>query len=171
MRPPTTSPRENPLAPNVVKMDSALLRSRPSAKLVVMMEKPVGAVKVARQALHEPCGDEDRGIIHEPTQEGSGREDRQGDEEDPAAAQEVREPAAQKQQAAVAEDVRGDNPLQGVRAKVQFMPDGRQGHAHHGHIQSVQGQDGADNHQQEPLGTGPADGRGKGSGRSFEGGR
>jgi hypothetical protein len=47
MRPPTTSPREKPLAPNVVKMDSALLRSRPSAKLVVMMEKPVGAVKAA----------------------------------------------------------------------------------------------------------------------------
>ena len=46
-----TRPSEKPVAPVAVYTAIALLRAGPSAKLVVMMDRPAGAVKAAETPL------------------------------------------------------------------------------------------------------------------------
>ena len=123
------------------------------------------------QALEEAGGDQQGGVIHQAAQQGSGGEDAERDQEDAPPAEQVRHPAAQQEQASVAEHVGGDDPLEGFGSQVEFGADRGQGHAHHGHVQPVEGQNGAHDHQQHPLRTGPADGRKPFAGRSFKGGR
>jgi hypothetical protein len=55
IRPPTIRPRENPEAPNVEKIEIALLRAGPSAKLVVMIERPAGVMNAAAAPVTEPA--------------------------------------------------------------------------------------------------------------------
>jgi hypothetical protein len=90
----------------------ARLRSGPSAKVVVMIDRPAGAVKAAAAPLEEARDDEQRAVVDEPARGRGDGEDGQGDEQRPPAAEQVRGPAAQQQEAAVAEHVAGDDPLQ-----------------------------------------------------------
>src|SRR5213593_2771497 len=49
--PPNTSPSEKPVAPVAVYTDRALLRAGPSANVVVMIDRPAGAVNAALTPL------------------------------------------------------------------------------------------------------------------------
>ena len=59
-RPPKTSPKLKPLAPNALKIASALLRDGPSENVVVISESAAGDRERRRGALDEAGGDQQR---------------------------------------------------------------------------------------------------------------
>ena len=131
-------------------MDRARLRSGPSGNVVVMIDRPAGAVKAALSPLMKRLAMSRGAGVDESAEERGEGEDSQGHQEDLAPAQQVGGAAAEQQQAAVAEDVAADDPLQGRGGQAEVGADGRQGHADHGHVQGVEEHRGAEHEQGAP---------------------
>jgi hypothetical protein len=83
------------------------------------------------EALHRPGGDQHPGAAREPGRQRGQREDGQADEEHPAPADQVRDPAADEQQAAEYEQVAAHDPLKAADRYVQAVLDRRQRHVDH----------------------------------------
>ena len=103
-----------------------------------------------RRSLDEPGRYQQAGAAHQAAEDGDEGEDGQRHQKDPPASEQVSGPAAEQQQAAVAEHVAADDPLQRRRAQAEGGPDGRQGDADHRDIQAVEAQRAAEHEQDGP---------------------
>src|SRR6266540_1366915 len=78
----------------------------------------------AAESLHAAGGDQHPLRLGEPAHEGGEREERDADDEDAPAAEQVGRPAAEEQEAAERDRVGGDHPLQVLAREVERAPDG-----------------------------------------------
>ena len=102
-----------------------------------------------RGALQEARDDEQRAVVDEPAEGRGDGEDAQRDEQRPPAAEQVGGPAAEQQQAAVAEHVAGDDPLQLRGREVQVGVDRGQRDADHRDVEPVEEEHAAEHDEQE----------------------
>jgi hypothetical protein len=137
-------------------MEMALFRAEPSAKLVVMMERPAGAVKAALTPLEESRRDQERPVIRETTQHGCDEEEAERDQEHAAASEQVRPSAAEQQEPAVAQDVRAHDPLQRAGGHAEVLADRRQGNTDHRDVERVEEKRTAQDEQSTPRTMGQA---------------
>ena len=79
-------------------MDRARLRIGPSAKLVVMIERPAGAVKAALTPLMKRVAISSEPSFDQAAEGGGDDEDAQRDQEDPPPSQEVGQAPAEQQE-------------------------------------------------------------------------
>ena len=86
----------------------------------------------------EPGEDQHPSVIRQPTEAGEGDERDQRGQEHAPPAEEVGGAPAEEHEAAVAEHVGADDPLQRRRGQVQLGTDRRQGDAHHRHVEPFQ---------------------------------
>src|ERR1044072_3775423 len=99
-------------------MDRARLRSGPSGNVVVMIDRPAGAVNAALRPLMKR-------LAMSSGAEATGPPSR-GAREHVAPAQRVGGAPAEEEQTAVAQDVAADDPLESRGGQVEFGTDGRQ---------------------------------------------
>ena len=94
------------------------------------------------------------------------REHGERGEQHAAAPEQVGEASAEQQQAAVAEHVAGDDPLQGGGGEVEVLADRGQRDADHGDVEPVEEEDAAEHHERAPEARVPVEGSvgGRGSG-------
>ena len=111
------------------------------------------------QALDEPRRDQQRTGVDDATDQRRQREHRQRDEEDVASTEQVRGATAEQEQAAVAEDVGTDQPLQGRGGQVEFGADGGKCDADHGDVEAVEEQHDAERNESAPQTEGANSGR------------
>ena len=134
-RPPSSTPAAAPLPETAPQTPSAMLRSRPSANIVVRIDRAAGASSappspwVARKAISEPS-DQAKPASRELTV----KSDDAGDEQR-ATAEQVGHPAAEQQEAAEHERVGGDHPLEARLGEVQVGLDRRQRDVHDRDVQ------------------------------------
>ena len=100
-------------------------------------------------ALQEARDDEQRAVVDEPAEGRGDGEDAQRDEQRPAAAEQVGGAPAEQQQAAVAEHVAGDDPLQLRGREVQVGVDRGQRDADHRDVEPVEEEHAAEDDEQE----------------------
>src|SRR3954466_5393380 len=93
-------------------MLSARLRGAPSAKVVVMIERPAGTVKAAEAPLTKRSAIRAVSLVMNALANDAAPKTAPAGRQTGRAADEVRRAAAEKEQAAVAEDVGTDDPLQ-----------------------------------------------------------
>ena len=128
--PPTSHAAVAPMPPIAAQMPSALLRSAPSANVVMTIDSAVGVMTAAatpwttRAAISAATDD------GEPAGERGEREQCRPDHEHAPPAEQVRRAAAEQQQAAEAEQVRAQHPLQVTRREAEVSIDRRQRHDH-----------------------------------------
>ena len=103
-----------------------------------------------RHALDEAGGDEQSAVVDEAAEQRGDRKNGERDQQDPAAAEQVGRATAEQQQAAITEHVSAHHPLQRGGGHAEVGADGRQRDADHGDIESVQGNDDADDQQDAP---------------------
>ena len=157
--PPSSTPAAPPAPATAPHTPSAVLRSRPSVKVVVTIESAAGEMMRRAEALEGARGDQLPLLGGEPAgQRGQAEQDQAGDEHPPPPEQ-VGQAAAQQQEAAEGEHVGVDHPRQVVLRKLQVRADRRQRHVHDrgveddhelGHGQQGQGE------PLRPVGTGGA---------------
>ena len=123
------------------------MRAGPSANVVVMIERPAGAVNAALTPLTKRVDDEERAVVREAAERGGDDEDAERDQEHPPAAEQVGGAAAEQQEAAVAEHVGADDPLERARRHVQVGADRGKRDADHRHVERVE-EEGAAQHEQ-----------------------
>ena len=126
------------------------MRAGPSAKFVVMIERPVGAVNAAARPLTKRVRISSGPVLtRPPASEASAKTAS-------AIRKTLRRPSRSavrppsEQQAAVAEDVAADQPLQGGRGEVELGADRGQCDADHRDVEAVEEQDDAEGDQQRP---------------------
>ncbi len=103
------------------------------------------------EALDRTCSDQ-RGLgPGEPAEQRADREHDQADHEDSPASEQVRGAAAQEQETAEDERVRGDHPLQIRLREVEVGLDRRKSHVHDRDVQHDHELDGAEKRQSEPF--------------------
>ena len=115
--PPASTPTAAPEPPIAPQMPSALLRSAPSSKVVVMIESAAGEMIAAPKPWTARARDQHALGRGEPAGERRGREDDDADEEDAPPAEQVGGAAAEQQEAAEGDRVGGDDPLEVVAAR------------------------------------------------------
>ena len=128
--PPSSRPMAAPVPAIAPKMPNALPRSAGSVKVVAAARAPTGASSAPKR----PCG---AASGHEHAERSGGAADRGGDreadqaaDERPLAAEEITEAAAEQQQRAERERVRGDDPLARVVGEAEVLLRARQGDVH-----------------------------------------
>ena len=125
-----------------------------------------------RDALDEPGGDQQADAADQPAEQRGHREQGESGQEDAPPSQQVSGAAAEKQQAAVAEYVAADHPLQRRRGQPEVGADVGQGHADHRYVERVEEQGHAEHDQDgpqpraPPLGAGPLGRRWRPGGRT-----
>lgn len=118
--------------------------------------------------LEEAGADQQSAVVHQAAEQGGAGEHGECDQEDPPASEQVGRASAEQQQAAVAEHVAADHPLQGGGGEVQVRADGGQGDADHGDVEGIEEHRGAQDDQGAPEARAPpgvrlaADGGGMG---------
>ena len=100
-------------------MLNARLRIGPSGNVVVSSDMPAGAVNAAAMPLTNRARDEQPGDVGQAAEQGQHGERGERGEEHPAPAEQVGRAAAEQQQAAVAEHVPADDPLQRRRGQAE----------------------------------------------------
>ncbi len=93
-----------------------------------------------RHALDEPERNDRFGTAEGRAHDRREAEDRYGDQEDRTAPEQVSGTPTEQQQSPVSEDVAADDPLQGRCGHAEVSPDGRQRHAHHRDVETVEEQ-------------------------------
>ena len=149
-RPPITSPSENPVAPVAVKIESALLRAGPSREARGDDRERRGRRERRAHALDEAHHDQHGPVGREPAEHGRDDEDAERDQEDAPPSEQVGRAAAEQQEAAVAEHVRADDPLQRARRHVEVGADRRERDAHHRDVERVEEERAAEHEQGAP---------------------
>ena len=124
--PPKSTPAAAPKPPVAPHTPSAMLRSRPSAKVAVRIASAAGE----RIAAPNPCKlratMSDSSDHERPASSDAVGEDDDAGEEDAAAAEPVAEPPAEQQEAAEHQGVGADHPLQVLLREAEVVLDGRQ---------------------------------------------
>ncbi len=149
-RPPKTRPKQKPLAPNALKIASALLRDGPSVNVVVIRESAAGTVNAAATPLRKRAAISSVPSSTIPPSERGEREHGQRAEQHAPAAEQVGRAAAEQQHAAEAEHVRGDDPLQLGGGQTEIGLDRRKRDADHRDVESVEEDDPAQQDQGAP---------------------
>ena len=116
----------------------ARLRSGPSRKVVVMIDRPAGAVNAADAPLRKRVTTSRVPLFDETAERRGDGEDGQRDQQRPPAAEQVGGAPAEQQQAAVPEHVARDDPLQLRGREVQVGVDGGQRDADHRDVEPVE---------------------------------
>jgi hypothetical protein len=104
-----------------------------------------------RHALDEAGEDQQRAVVGQPAKAGRDEEHGEPDEEHPPAAEQVRGAPAEQQEAAVAEHVAADDPLQRAGGHVEVLADRGERDADHRDVEGVE-EEGAAQHEQHGVG-------------------
>src|SRR5918997_1572728 len=126
------------------------------ASTMVRTRSSMPAVSVTAPGM----SNEQRAVVDDAADRGGNGEDGERDEEHAAAAEQVGRPAAEQEEAAVAEDVARDDPLQLRRGQPEVRLDRRQCHADHGDVEPVQEEHAAQDRHEAPDGRVPLRGGG-----------
>ena len=150
-RPPSTRPTAPPPAAIALQMPSAFVRSAPSAKVVVTIERAAGETSAApRPCSARPPTSTPDDVAIPLIERRDGEDDHAGDEE-PLPSEQVGRAAAEQEEAAEDERVRVDDPLQARRAEVQAVLDRRQGDVHDRRVENDHELRNADEDEDEPA--------------------
>ena len=128
----------------------ARLRIGPSRKVVVSSDSPAGAVKAAAMPLMNRAPISSSGLLTSPPNSDATANTAKGGQEHPAPSEQVGGPAAEQQEAAVAEHVAADHPLQRGRGQAEGGADVGQGDADHRNVEPVEEQRSAEHDQDGP---------------------
>ena len=131
-------------------MPSARLRAGPSAKVVVMIESPAGAVNAAAAPLTKRAAISSGPLSTSAPSSDAAREHRQRAEQHAPAPEQVGRAPAEQQQAAVAEHVTAHHPLQGRGGEAEVGVDAGERDADHRDVQSVEEEDAAEDEERDP---------------------
>ena len=115
-----------------------------------MIERPAGAVKPAAAPLMKRAAIRSGPLSTSAPSSDATREHGERDDQHALAPEQVGGAAAEQQQAAVAEHVAADDPLQGRGGEVEVGVDAGEGNADHGDVESVEEQDAAQNEERDP---------------------
>ena len=148
--PPSTSPTAPPPTAIAAHTPIAFVRSAPSEKVAVMIERAAGAMRAAPSPCSPRKRMSDLGTRGEPVQQRRDGEDHETDEEDLLAAGEVARAAAQQEEAAERERVRVHDPLQVGLRHLQVGLDRRERDVHDRRVQDHHELRHADEHEHEP---------------------
>ena len=149
-RPDSTRPSENPLAPKAEYTLMARVRMGPSWNVVVSSDSPAGAVNAAAMPLMNRAAISRPTLLTSPPNSEATANRARAARKTRAPAQQVGGAAAEQQQAAVAEHVAADHPLQRRRGQPEVGADGGQSHADHRHVERVEEQGPAEHDQDGP---------------------
>ena len=115
-----------------------------------MIERPAGAVNAAAAPLMKRAAISSGAAVDERAEQRREREHRERHQQHAPPAEQVRGAPAEQQQAAVAEHVSADDPLQGRGGEVEVGIDAGEGNADHRDVQSVQEEDAAQDEERDP---------------------
>ena len=124
--PPKSTPAAAPLPPIAPQMPSALLRSEPSANVVMMIDSTAGDDDRRSDPLHRARRDQHADRVGKPAGQRRRGEDRHPDQEHPPPAEQVGRAPSEQQEAAERDRVRDQHPLQRGVGHVQRVLDRRQ---------------------------------------------
>ena len=128
-----------------------MLRSRPSRKVVVRIERADGEIVAAPSPCSARAAISERLAPGEAAEERADREDDEPDHEDPPPAEQVGEPAAEEQEASEDERVGGDHPLQVLLREVEVGLDRGQRDVHDRDVEHDHELHHAEQQQPDPL--------------------
>ncbi len=149
--PPSTRPRLAPPTATKENTLNALVRSRCSGNMGEMMPSTMAATMAALAPCTKRAPTSTPAVGRQAAQHGGDHEGGQAGEEDPGAAEQVTEPAAQQEQAAEGQKIGVDDPGQRGLGEVQLPLNGRQGHVHRGPVQHDHQLPGAQHDQRDPA--------------------
>ena len=133
--PPSSRPTAPPPTAIALQTPSAVVRSRPSANVVVSTESAAGRDERAAEALEGAAGHEDPSRTREPVHQRGGGEQHDPEDEQAPATEQVGGAAAEHEEATEREGVRVDDPLQARRREVQAALNRRQRDVHDGGVE------------------------------------
>ena len=134
------------------------MRSGPSGNVVVMIERPAGAVNPAAMPLMKRAAISSGPLLTSAPDERREREHDERDDQHALAAEQVGRAPAEQQETAVAQHVAADDPLQGRGGEIEVGFDAGERNADHRDVQSVEEEDAAENEERDPQP--PVEGRG-----------
>ena len=120
--PPSRTPAAPPEPATAPQAPSALLRSAPSEKVVVMIESAAGQSSARPEALDGPRGDQGALRLGEAADQAGGGEQEEAGDEHAAAAEQVGQAATEEQEAAEGEHVGVDDPGEVVLGELEVLP-------------------------------------------------
>ena len=126
------------------------MRAGPSANVVVMIERPAGAVNAAAAPLMNRAAISSGPLLDERAEQRRDREDGERDQQHAPPPEQVGGAPAEQQQAAVAEHVAAHDPLQGRGGHAEVRVDAGEGDADHRDVESVEEQDAAEHEERDP---------------------
>ena len=112
--------------------------------------EPGGRGERRADALHEARRDQERAACRETAECRGNDEDAERDQEHTPPTQQVGRPAAEQQEAAVAEHVGAHDPLQRARRHVEVVSDRGKGDADHRHVKRIEEQRAAEHEERSP---------------------
>ena len=149
--PPARTPAAAPKPPTAPHAPSAMLRSRPSVKVVVRIESADGVIVAAPSPWRARAAMSD---VVAPGQAAEQRADGEDDEaahEDASPPEDVGEPAAEQEEAAEDERVGAEHPLQVLLREAEIGLDRRQRDVHDRDVEDDHELHGAEQRQREPF--------------------
>ena len=149
--PPSSTPAAAPKPPTAPQTPSAMLRSLPSAKVVVRIDSAAGEMIAAPRpwSARAPISD---GSVHASAREQRAeREDDDADEEHAPAAEQVGRAPAEQQEAAEDERVGADHPLEVLLREAEVDLDRGQGDVHDRDVEDDHELHDAEERQRQPL--------------------
>ena len=161
----STPPRIRPIAappPEIApKTPNARARSLGSVNVTVISDSAAGASSGGEDALQGAGREQQPGARGDAAERGGDREAAEADDEHPLAADEVGDAAAEQQQAAEGQRVRGDDPLAVGVADAEVVLRGRQRDVHDRRVEDDHQLGDGDDAQRQPaarvgLGSGAA---------------
>ena len=158
MKPPISGPNASAIAPIAVQAPIAVVRSRTSVKVAMMIASVVGTTIAAPRPCTSRAPISTAAAPGQARAERGQREDRQADQEEPAPAVEVGQPAPGQQQPGENQDVAADDPFQARERQMQAALDGRDRDV--GHVVVEVGHESSERHRHQGP---PASGHGPGS--------
>ena len=149
--PPSSTPAAAPKPPTAPQTPSAMLRSRPSAKVVDRIDSAAGEMIAAPSPCRARAPISDCSDQASPASSEASGEDDHAHEEDATSSQQVGGAAAEEQQAAEDQRVGADHPLQVLLGEPEVDLDRRQRDVHDRDVQDDHELDHAQQRQRQPL--------------------
>ena len=149
--PPSSTPATAPNAPTAPQAPSAVLRSLPSANVVVRIESAAGEMIAeprpcsAREPISAPS------LQARPDSSEATREDDEAGEEDATASEQVGGAPAEQQEAAEEQRVGADDPLEVLLREAEVGLDRGKGDVHDRDVEHDHELNGAKERERQPL--------------------
>ena len=149
--PPRRTPAAAPKPPTAPQAPSAMLRSRPSLKVVVRIESADGVIAAAPSPWSARAPISDSSLQASPQRSDPIEKTTRPAHEDGAPPEDVGEAAAEQEKPSEDERVGADHPLQVLLRETEVELDRRQRDVHDRHVEDDHELHGAEERQREPF--------------------